>query len=935
MGFQKFLIKFSVLYTFVLVTFPSFALSHADKGDRLNWHSKSIQQTVSDLRFGAPPSRTLILMFDSNKNAKAFQPTANFKVIRAWSNYVVIKSRLTLSAKITRPLESRNDITHISIDRIISSLNHESGLACDPSSSDELNGLKDDVMQMADAVSLCSLQNMCSQSQVSSDWDLQSANLDLMQMELKKLKVDLAAKPIAVVDSPVDGNSLSHISRNVTQALEAGAPTKSDENGHGTFVASRILAASPNAAITSFPVGDRDGRAEASRIGQMVQQACESGHRVINLSMGTTTMGVPLDLGVELPNLGDFLKTRGCILVQASGNEHDQGNLLHRPELSPFFLIGSLDVTGDKSEFSNAAQMYAPGGEVAGILPEGSEILKSVQSNKTRMCDGNRRLLPGTSFSAPLVAAVTGAVFAVLDQSTAFRKLSPSDQAQVVKEVVLRSSKNKGKMKVLDGFRATLMARALVEKSKGDQDNSFPAPAEFSNIMLSSKRVADLERSQLPRCSQIQSNCIGRSDCFQSKRQLLALCDSCGSGENSILADLYLTALNSGDFELAQTFAADLGEQTTNKLSAKANFWALKNRIEGIGEIESLSKFVSTTLSTVERPPEFDDGMHVRIRKEIISRDRSLPIESHLDYLMTLESSSKWMDRKAFAQKVWTQDKNKLDDRSLAALIHWSLADTSGPSSSPLISQILQHPQASEYSLRVGAAYLKKIDSRKDAKVAALAILNHAKSDDASLSILAASLAKSKLTMGDREEIWNLLQTSPKAGKITALRTLQNLSQMVSDPRKRESELRVINKKLEDLKLTIEEKMAFGAVAAAQAVRLPGNASVQLFSQIIQDTKVDEGSRYGLASAIINESPNPLEMLKVLAQSSAGYKKEPMSGLETFVLMQSERLTTMQKREFLASLSLSELPPRFILEAHSSKLSPSDQKALLSIYEAP
>ena len=170
--------------------------------------------------------------------------------------------------------------------------------------------------------------------------------------------------------------------------------------GHGTFVASLILAVAPDAMILPIRALNSDAVGTASTVAQAIGYAVSRGADVINLSAGLRRQLFVIDQAVENAKAAD-------VYVIASAGNRNLPQIDFPADVSEVRGVAALDLTGRKapfSSYSSAVDLSAPGIDLIGAHPAGA--------------NGTARW-SGTSFSTALV---TGC-FALLRGSDA---VSPS-----------------------------------------------------------------------------------------------------------------------------------------------------------------------------------------------------------------------------------------------------------------------------------------------------------------------------------------------------------------------------------------------------------------------------------------------------------------------------------------------------------------------------
>jgi serine protease len=198
----------------------------------------------------------------------------------------------------------------------------------------------------------------------------------------------------------------------------------SDENGHGTQVASTIAEDTNNAfGLTGLAYGarimpvrvfDRDGVGEVETIARGVRFAVEHGAKVINLSFAFGLTTTEADIGILLSAL-EYAAQRGVLSVGASGNEGiDSVDL---PARSRHVLaVGATTEFGCVAAFSNHGRgldLVAPGGGTDATIQD-LHCKAGRRGRAIHQLDmhGNATGAIGTSMAVPHVAATAALVIA-------------------------------------------------------------------------------------------------------------------------------------------------------------------------------------------------------------------------------------------------------------------------------------------------------------------------------------------------------------------------------------------------------------------------------------------------------------------------------------------------------------------------------------------
>jgi serine protease len=206
-----------------------------------------------------------------------------------------------------------------------------------------------------------------------------------------------------------------------------------DRNGHGTFVAGTIAAATNNrygltglafgARIMPIRVLDNQGEGEASTIAEGVRYAVRHGASVINLSLEFSSNVTASDIP-ELIEALRFARRRGVLVVAAAGNEAHRA--IAYPARAPDVVaVGATTEHGCLADYSNDGSgltLVAPGGgadaSLAGDpnchpeLPSGRDVFQVTFTGASPRRFGIPSGYEGTSMAAPHVSATAALIIA-------------------------------------------------------------------------------------------------------------------------------------------------------------------------------------------------------------------------------------------------------------------------------------------------------------------------------------------------------------------------------------------------------------------------------------------------------------------------------------------------------------------------------------------
>jgi len=228
-----------------------------------------------------------------------------------------------------------------------------------------------------------------------------------------------------------------------TQSAELGA--EQDDHGHGTAVAGVIAAlandlgivgVAPEAMIMPIKAMDENGQGEDSIIADGIVWAVDHGARIINLSIGAESQTQVLDDAIL------YARSRGCLLVAASGNAANSKMLIYQMDnssKSTQFIVGDgvaypgahpeVLAISAVDENDRIADFALTGPEIALSAP-GSKILTSYWSkDQTGVF-----YTSGTSIAAPFVSAAAALLWSKY----------PDASAEEIKQALLQAASDQG-----------------------------------------------------------------------------------------------------------------------------------------------------------------------------------------------------------------------------------------------------------------------------------------------------------------------------------------------------------------------------------------------------------------------------------------------------------------------------------------------------------
>ena len=247
----------------------------------------------------------------------------------------------------------------------------------------------------------------------------------------------LESIPVAVIDSGVDASHPDLAGRILDKETFVGGSAKTDELGHGTFVAGLIGAGvdngvgiaglSPSAQLLVAKVVTKSRAIPVEAEAKAIRWAVDNGARVINMSLG----GIrdPLDPDrdtfsrLEADSVA-YAVSNGVVVVAAVGNS-DQApaspwKYASYPAALPHVLgVSAVSDTGAVPKFSNRDRIYndiaAPGLRILSALPRPlTSRYPSCTDQGYSICGPEEyREAQGTSFAAPQVSAAAAVLLSL------------------------------------------------------------------------------------------------------------------------------------------------------------------------------------------------------------------------------------------------------------------------------------------------------------------------------------------------------------------------------------------------------------------------------------------------------------------------------------------------------------------------------------------
>lgn len=382
----------------------------------------------------------------------------------------------------------------------------------------------------------CHLSQLCENGS-SKLWAREAVDTELMHAWLKEHGIGSEIRAnVAVVDSGFDGRQKSLFdplilkTAKVTEGTERHPITgdsildsdkignpDSDEDGHGTMVASVIagkeMGVARNISLSVYRATkeNANGGTSGSLLDIGLYRACvenqdKEGVTLINLSWGGRfdEAGIGRDEADPVSQkLFKKLADMGCLVTKAGGNSSFKRKL--KDDLDDAYLrVSAIDGAREMSDFSSEGEISAPGSSIYVI--ESKSVKQPVSSDLRCNAheDGGyypKALINGTSFAAPMAAAVGSQIVRVLKTAPFFAALAPPHRIKLVNRI-LKSSTFNGS---INGLRAVAIAHAW---NKAGESRSFALGENGLDFL-----EKELQNTSAPLCKSTTNSCLKERIC--------------------------------------------------------------------------------------------------------------------------------------------------------------------------------------------------------------------------------------------------------------------------------------------------------------------------------------------------------------------------------------------------------------------------------------
>lgn len=469
------------------------------------------------------------------------------------------------------------------------------------------NGLPEvNTSAAAASIPACPMGALCSQkSSMSRDWSDQISNLDLMQDEMKRLRLSNFKVKVGVVDTgaskaltdehsrgKIDYNPMTKDSFDIGKlplGMSIGDLLKKlpssnlvkawdDDAQHGTAVTEMIRRLSPG-DIELIPTAGRT-QLSPEELNRAVEMACEKS-KIVNVSWNSENQGHTFK---DCHSLQERMLDKGCLVLIAAGNSGGKN-------MDCFTSTMAMDRFGhlallDNGKLATKGDLYAPGERVP--------VKMKIHPTSFPQCDKETFLVSGSSVASPETTAVAKNVADILMQTGEFRDgLTPRAQATLIDQILRQSAVNSR----LDGYRAVKLAETcskLDQVSQCVNNLRFQAHRTWGNMQAGTHDPGQ--------CAS-KSDCGARMTCYKDKRRWLAGVDPTSSLGQNAIKDLFVTAQNSGDYELAANWAEQV-KANKGEMDGLVDWNEFRKRTQNPSNPDVIVQYLSTVMSFTSVPAD-------------------------------------------------------------------------------------------------------------------------------------------------------------------------------------------------------------------------------------------------------------------------------------------------------------------------------------------
>jgi|GEM_PF-6535815 len=444
---------------------------------------------------------------------------------------------------------------------------------------------------------VCPMGSLCSKNpSLSSDWADQMSNLDLMQDEMKNLKITNPRVSVSVIDTGAakeiaNERGRGRVSYNpVTQDNDL-VDAWDDKAQHGTAVTETIRRLAPG-DVNIFYTGQKSAKdgLKKGELDRAVEQACDKSKdknkdsvKIVNVSWNSEDQGHTF---VDSQSLYKRMMAQGCVVFIAAGNSGGVNK-------DHFTSTEAIDRSGKKALLPNG-KMATEGN----LLAPGDRIPVQLTAHPADLnqCNNQTYEISGSSLAAPETTAVGKNVAEVLSRTEEFRHLEPAKQAELIEQIVKMSAVNRR----LDGYRAVKLAEQASENvSAALSDLRGTARFAWQRIPQNVR----IHNAANDSCYE-QSDCGKRMTCYSDKRRYLAAVGPSSREGQKAIQDLFVTAQNSGDYELAQNWASQLKGVSKSEMDRLVDWNEFRKRTGSAADASLVVDYLTSVLPFMSVPAD-------------------------------------------------------------------------------------------------------------------------------------------------------------------------------------------------------------------------------------------------------------------------------------------------------------------------------------------
>jgi hypothetical protein len=882
----------------------------------------------------------IVLTFPGKNSAK-YQVPAQMKVVRRTPQSLILESRQGLNEQLYLQLKKQKPHPHEIREFVQVHWNADAKIE---GQSTCLDCLKDPKAKLetlpqefisnpasSQNQMPCSLTNKCSRSGVAMGWEDMMMGNDLMNEQIKKWKIPSKTR-IGIMDTGLDGQTAKKFKASKIQfpsKMMGLMKDNSDDEGHGTAVASVIDHLAPGSDI----IIDKQDLKDSSTFSDGLNQLCEDGAGVINLSMNHSINDIEIPVAAYL---SDSFIEKGCIVIQASGNSGKKKTsskkaLQRTMDIVPHVLqVGGQGIDGTDWFLADEASLQAPSENIQVSMGENAKINTVLQQKRGGSCgDSAQAITNGTSFAAPQVTVVVKNILDILHGSEIEKSLPAKARPLLVKHILLASTVDG---KSVNGYLATSLAREIADSGR------LPRGGSIQDIKLYFQESPQMKNlSQPPTsspCSDIPK-CPQQKECLQQLRRHLMWLAYLGKASTAeyqkAAADLALTYHKNGEFELALPWVKMMPTLTEQDWVGLQSRWKQ-------GAIQDL-RVLAQYLSDLAKNKNKVSGKFIhQLTQEVLDQWDQMPVRSSEIYLDSDADYFKDLQTKLFNFQREGDlfdhviKSTKAQDQDLMTALSGKFLQIQPQNLENVAMQVLRHHRRGPRSIQAVSYFTVGLQGLAFEKVSDEIMKTPEVTQD-SLVLLARSLIHVNASFDQKKKVMDQLQAHPQAGEKLLFelgRSLPRVHTQIGDLKKSVQDYQIRIQKHKDWSLNLQQSVYAGT--ATGSVYLQSQDRLSYVQSLIQSPLASYRMRPEL---LVNsqglDAKDVQSYYEVALTSSKLINPQNPLGAEEFIYLNlDQRLSDETLIDLLKKVPKGSLLPKNDLRQVMLKIRPTSQSLLSS-----